>query len=161
MAARPLCLALVVLLASLGCTPSEKSDAPNGKDDEKAKGDEKKEPVIETVEHVDVGTACVSGSADQPHEVKVEFNICLSSSCDELASASCTVEQSGTELKVSGKATVRSDRGPDGICSTDCIRPGAVCKTPALAAGTYTLSYAGKQTEVTVPVADSVCTPAQ
>jgi hypothetical protein len=155
----PHCLALVALITNLGCTPTEKSDAPNGKDEKQGEG-KTDEPTIKTVDHADVGTACVSGSVDQPHEVTVDFGICLSSSCDTLVAASCTVEQSGVDLKVSGKATVTSDAGPDGICTTDCRRAAATCSVPALAAGTYTLSYAGKQIEFAVPVgAEQGCTP--
>jgi hypothetical protein len=152
----PRCLVVVALISTLGCTPSEKSDAPDGK----AKSDGKdKPPTITTVDHADVGTACVSGSVDQPHEIAVDFGLCLSSSCDNLIAASCTVEQSGVDLKVSGKATVTRTGGPDTMCTADCGRVTAKCSVPALAAGTYQLSYAGKQIEFAVPVGEQACTP--
>lgn len=154
----PRCLVLVALISTLGCTPGEKSDAPDGK--QKADGeDEVEPPTITTLDHADVGTACVSGSIDQPHEVAVDFGLCLSSSCDQLVAASCTAEQSGADLKVTGKATVIRTGGPDTICTADCGRVTAKCSVPALAAGTYQLSYAGKQIEFAVPVGEQACTP--
>ena len=163
MSRRPLDFALFALIISLGCTPNEKSDAPNSKDDKKGeqKGDEKADdqPTTKTVDHTDVGTACVSGTVDQPHEVAVDFDLCLSSSCDKLVSASCTVEQSGVDLTVNGKATVSRTGGPDTMCTADCGRVTAKCSVPALAAGTYQLSYAGKQIEFAVPVGEQACTP--
>lgn len=156
---RPLCLVLVTMIFALGfglgCTPTEEPDAPKAKDEHKGA----EPPTTTTVDHADVGTACVSGSVDQPHQVKVDFGLCLSSSCDSLVSASCTVEQSGVDLKVSGKATVSRTGGPDTVCTTDCGRVTAACDVPALAAGSYALSYAGKQIEFAVPVGDSACTP--
>lgn len=154
--ARSLAL-LTSFVACLACTPSgEKPDAP---DDKPADGKANPQPTIETVEHVDVGTVCVSGTADQPHEIKVDFGLCLSSSCDQLVEASCTVEQSGVDLKVTGKATIRSEGGPNTVCTTDCGMVSATCSGPTLAAGTYALSYAGKSIEFTVPVAgEPACT---
>jgi hypothetical protein len=147
MTPRALCLVLVTLIACTAETTDKKANEK--KPDEQV--------TSKTTDHADVGTACVSGSADQPHEVTVDFGLCMSSSCDELVSASCTVERSETELKVSGKASVRRTAGPDTICTTDCRSVATKCSAPALAAGNYKLSYAGKQSEFVVPLGDKAC----
>jgi hypothetical protein len=154
---RPARLSLVIttVLAGSACSPT--AEAPDKKSDTE-KPDTKAEPIKKTVEHTNTGTACISAGVDQAQAVQVDFGLCMSSSCDTLDSASCTVEQAGTELKVSSKATVTSDAGPDTVCTTDCRMVAASCTGATIAAGTYTLVYGDMRQEVTVPVADKACT---
>jgi hypothetical protein len=144
-----LALSLLLLVAS-ACT-STKDDGTS-----KPKGDGKQEPPVKIDTFEDQGTACISGAADQAHEVQVDFDTCLSSSCDDLQSASCTVEQSGTELTVHAKASVSRAQGQP--CTEDCRRAQTTCKTGTLAAGTYTLVYAGQRSDIVVPLAEPACT---
>lgn len=109
-------------------------------------------------EHVDVGGACVSGEQGQPHDVAVDFGLCLSSSCDELVEASCTAMLEGTTITVEASATVRTKTGRNVACTADCNSATASCDTPPLAPGTYTLVYGDDSVELTVPVATATCT---
>src|SRR5690606_16011765 len=125
---------LVTLLFALGsaCTPKgDDTDKPqNDKtQDDKPQGDPPQEPgaTIETLENK--GFACISGAADQANTIEIDFATCLSSSCDKVESASCTVEQSGTELIVQAKAVI--SRGA-GVCTEDCRHAKASCDSGAL-----------------------------
>ncbi len=102
--------------------------------------------VVET-EHVNTGQACVSGSPDQPHEIAVDFQQCLSSSCDELLDASCTVTVEGNTLTIESTATIRSS-GTE--CTADCGAVATTCTTPPLAAGTYDVVYDDHMTQLEV-----------
>jgi hypothetical protein len=142
---------LVVLTLSLlasACTPKDRDGA-------EPKPEPKAEPAVKIDELEDQGAACISGLVDQEHTVEVDFGTCLSSSCDHLQSASCTVELSGTELTVHGKASVSREQG---VCTEDCRRAKTTCKTGSLAAGTYTLVYAGQREDITVPLSEPACT---
>lgn len=151
----------IAFLASSACsTETEKADTEKtdtGKTDTK-KTDSKDESITKTVDHANVGTACIAAGADGAQAVTVDFGLCMSSSCDELDSASCSVEQTGSDLKVSSKATVTSTGGPNTVCTTDCRTISATCTGPTLAAGTYTLVYGDTRQAVTLPVVDKTCT---
>lgn len=109
------------------------------------------------VEHVDTGRACVRGEPGQGHEVTVDFDLCLSSSCDEVVESSCTTTLDGNTVIVDASVTVRSD--PRGPCTLDCNSPVVTCQTPPLAEGTYTLVYGEDQVPLTVPLGgQSTCT---
>lgn len=140
----------------LACTPKgDDTDKPKGdkKDDE---GKQEPAPKIETIENK--GWACISGAAEQAHTIEVDFGTCRSSSCDRVQSASCTVSQSGTELIVDAKVEV--SRG-QGVCTDDCRRVTTSCETATLAPGSYTLVYAGKRQDLTVPLSEAACTEQQ
>jgi hypothetical protein len=100
--------------------------------------------------YVDAGRTCVSGAADQPHSVEVDFLVCLSSSCDEVVEAMCETTLSGTELTINATATVSSSSG---ACTADCGQLLATCETDPLPAGEYQLVYGDRQGTLTVPVA--------
>jgi hypothetical protein len=140
------------LLLTLACTPKgDDTDKPKGDKDDKGK--EEPGATLETLENQ--GFACISGAADQAHTVEVDFSTCRSSSCDNVESASCTVEQSGTELIVQAKAVM--SRG-QGVCTEDCRRVTTTCNSGTLAAGSYTLVYAGRRQDVVVPLSEPACT---
>jgi hypothetical protein len=136
-----------VILVGSACTP---------KDDDTAKPKQEPNAKIDTLE--DQGAACISGAVDQAHTVEIDFATCLSSSCDKLESASCTVEQSGTELIIHAKASVSRKLGEP--CTEDCRRAQTTCNTGTLAAGTYTLVYAGQRSDIVVPLTEPACTKA-
>ena len=157
MITRSIGFALAITLV-LACTPKG-DDIDKPKDDKKDEGDEgKQEPgaVIETIENE--GWACISGAAEQAHTIEVDFSTCRSSSCDDVQSASCTVARSGAELIVQAKAVM--SRG-QGMCTDDCRRVTATCNTDTLAAGSYTLVYAGKRQDIVVPLSEAACTEQQ
>lgn len=111
---------------------------------------------VET-EHVDEGRACLESAQDGVNVVGVDFEQCLSSSCDELLESSCTTTLEGTTLTIEAAATIRSKGG---TCTADCGLVTASCETPPLAAGTYTVVYGGGSMELTVPGDTRVCADA-
>lgn len=104
----------------------------------------------------DVGRACVSGAANEPHSVEVDFHVCLSSSCDSVVESMCETTLSGNELTINATATVSSSGG---ACTADCGQLLVTCETPPLAAGDYDLIFGDLQGTLTVPVAtaDPTC----
>jgi hypothetical protein len=108
-------------------------------------------------EHENVGFACLLGEPDTAYEVTVDFEQCLSSSCDELVGSSCMVTIDGTTISIEAFATIRSKTGQT-ACTADCGAARATCQTPPLPAGTYTVQYAGDTVELVVPTATQTCT---
>ena len=91
------------------------------------------------------GNACVDDGA-----VRVDFQTCLSSSCDTLE-ASCVVTLDGETLVVTSEATVTSEGD---ICTTDCGTATTTCALPEGWEAANSLSYAGNTAAV-----DAACTP--
>jgi hypothetical protein len=102
--------------------------------------------------HVDVGRACISGAADEPHSVEVDFHVCLSSSCDSVVESMCETTLSGTELTINATATVSSSSG---ACTADCGQLLVTCETDPLPAGDYELVFGELQGTLTVPAAST------
>lgn len=100
--------------------------------------------------YVDVGRACISGAADEPHSVEVDFYVCLSSSCDSVVESMCETSLSGTELTISATATISSSSG---ACTADCGQTLVTCETDPLPAGEYQLVYGDVEGTLTVPAA--------
>jgi hypothetical protein len=100
--------------------------------------------------YVDVGRACISGAADEPHSVEVDFHVCLSSSCDSVVESMCEASLSGTELTINATATVSSSSG---ACTADCQQLLVTCETDPLPAGDYELNFGDLQGTLTVPAA--------
>ncbi len=100
-------------------------------------------------DYTNQGRACVSGEADAAVEVEVDFNVCLSSSCDELVDAECTATWNGETLEVEASGTVRSKTNTD--CTLDCGQALVTCEAAAMPAGGYELSYAGQTGAFTLP----------
>jgi len=95
------------------------------------------------------GVACVDEAAG---EVVVDFQTCLSSSCDTLLSAECTATWSNGSLTVEASAVIESQGN---VCTDDCGFVTTSCALPDdtdLTDGV--LSYAGLQTDL----ADAACT---
>lgn len=79
------------------------------------------EPVETTL--TAIRDVCVDGD-----ELVVDFEGCLSSSCDTLLSASCEVDFDGAVVDVSGEAVVRREGD---VCTDDCGFIEARCPVPA------------------------------
>lgn len=73
--------------------------------------------------------------ADEALHVHVAVNECLSSSCDTLEKAECSVQVSGQMVTIRSEFRIHFKSGS---CTTDCKLPTAECLAPALPAGTYT-----------------------
>ena len=95
-----------------------------------------------------VGSVCISGDADAAHSVEVDFQVCLSSSCDEVVESTCDVSVSGSDITVTASATVKSKGG---ACTADCGQLTVDCETDPLAAGNYNVVYGDVQGTLTVP----------
>lgn len=63
---------------------------------------------------------CVDGN-----QVRVRFDTCLSSSCDKLVSAECTLTVNGTTAVIVGEAVV--EHNGDAECTADCGLVDATC----------------------------------
>jgi hypothetical protein len=83
-------------------------------------------PDEETITELSIG--CLDATADEV-VVHVMFETCLSSSCDTLESAECTLEPEGDGLTVTGTAVVTHSRRRD--CTADCGLVEATCSAPA------------------------------
>ena len=79
------------------------------------------------------------------------FLRCMSSTCtvEGSASASCTVERIGGELRVEARGSYR-DTGAN-ACSTDCRPLTAQCVTAPIPEGMVAFEYAGESTVLVVP----------
>jgi hypothetical protein len=106
--------------------------------------------------YVDTGRACITGEADQPHSVEVDFQVCLSSSCDMVVESMCETTLSGTELTINATATISSSGG---ACTADCQLTLVSCETEPLPVGEYQLIYGDAQSTLMVPAAtaDPTC----
>lgn len=94
------------------------------------------------------GTACVDEAAGT---VQIDFETCLSSSCDTLEGASCNATWSGDTLTVTSTASVVSTGGD---CTADCGFATASCDLPdGVDVDAGTLSYGGAE----VALADAAC----
>jgi len=95
------------------------------------------------------GTACVDEAAGT---VEIDFETCLSSSCDTLEGASCNATWAGDTLTVTSTGSVVSTGGD---CTADCGFATTSCELPEgvdLAGGT--LAYADTE----VALSDAACT---
>jgi hypothetical protein len=94
------------------------------------------EPTTETL--TDVGVACLHSDGT----VRLDFETCLSSSCDTLISATCAGSLDGDTLTITSEAVIES-QGEE--CTDDCGFVGATCTgdAPAIADG-VTVSIGGE-----------------
>ena len=72
-----------------------------------------------TVESID--EVCLAGA----ETLRAKFATCLSSSCDTLVSATCSIARAGEEAVITGRAEI--DRQGD-VCTTDCGLVEATCE---------------------------------
>jgi hypothetical protein len=77
---------------------------------------------IETTTLTDVGTLCWNQTGD----LQVDFQQCLSSSCDTLLAVECTTSLEDDVLLVTATAVIESVMG--GGCTNDCGSVTATCE---------------------------------
>lgn len=95
------------------------------------------------------GVACVDEAAGT---VEVDFQGCLSSSCDTLLSAECTATWANGSLTVEATAVIESQGN---VCTDDCGFITTACDLPdGVDLDNGVLSYAGLQTDL----GDAACT---
>lgn len=82
------------------------------------------QPRITTTELIDTGMVCWMGD-----DLIIDFQSCLSSSCDTLTGADCTVTLDGSNLTFQGLATIQSQGNE---CTADCGFVTATCEVPTL-----------------------------
>ena len=115
-------------------------------------------PGIETITTTNTGSVCLEAPvADGDGQITVDPNLCLSSSCDTLISATCTATLDGSTITVTSEFVVESQTG-DVSCTDDCGLPMATCTVGPLASGTYTITHGDVIAEVTIPTTDT-CDP--
>jgi hypothetical protein len=81
----------------------------------------------------------------------VHVETCCVDSCDNNARATCTVERTGNELRVSSLLRYESPDKSSLACPDVSDHPWAICQTPKLDAATYTLHFAGQSLSFSVP----------
>ncbi len=96
---------------------------------------------VETNDISNKGTACI-----QDGTARVDFNQCLSSSCDTLINASCTGTVDGTTLTITSSGSIESQRNPNSGCTTDCGFVVADCTVTGDLSAVTTIAYAGGET---------------
>lgn len=88
-------------------------------------------------------------AADAPVYLRYFSTHCLSSSCDTDRESGCTVQLEGNVLRV--ESHLEWTRGPGPACTDDCGIMTAVCQSPPLPAGTYTVRHGAQEMVLTVP----------
>jgi hypothetical protein len=89
-------------------------------------------------------------AADQPVNVAVQFNACLSSSCSKKPMATCSIDASGGTLQVTSDGSFVDPASNIG-CTGDCRFLIARCTTASLPAGSYTFKHGTDTLALTVP----------
>jgi hypothetical protein len=87
--------------------------------------------------------------ADHPVNIAVALTGCLSGSCDVDRSASCFVQTTGGDLRVTSEGSYRATGA--NTCTTDCGVLIARCVTPVLAAGSYTFRHGDLSVPIEIP----------
>lgn len=116
----------------------------------------------ETFEYEDEGDLCFSSDpwgggdrttlkADEPFELTVVFNSCLSSGCTDFHETSCSIDRSGETLTIASQGSYTDTSGGMSACTDDCAASSATCEGPALEEGTYTFVHGDDTYEVEVP----------
>ncbi|MEZ4318780.1 MAG: hypothetical protein R3F61_14800 [Myxococcota bacterium] len=81
---------------------------------------------VDVTEFVNEGTLCTNANGD----VVVDWQTCLSSSCDTLTDAECTATLDGTDLALESYGRIES-QGLE--CTDDCGFAVATCTLPTIA----------------------------
>ena len=99
---------------------------------------------VRTTDVSNSGSACIRDT----NEVLVNFDRCLSSSCDTLVDASCTATVDGTTLVVTSAGTIETDLTADG-CTSDCRSSWTTCAITGDPSAVTEIAYAdGTTTEL-------------
>lgn len=92
----------------------------------------------------------VSLEADSELQVVVQLDDCLG--CEDIEEHSCEATVDGNTIQVTSRA-VTTERG--GMCPAVCGYLIVTCDLGTLAAGDYTLRYAGAEGTVSIPTDES------
>jgi hypothetical protein len=87
--------------------------------------------------------------ADQPVNVVVELTGCLSGSCTFDRTASCSVERTGADVRVTSEGSFGATGAT--TCTIDCQILAAGCIAPVLAAGSYTFRHGDLNLPIQIP----------
>lgn len=91
------------------------------------------------IDHNNTGEVCFADG-----NLVVDFNVCLSSSCDTLVESSCSTELVGNTLMVESFASVERESGG---CTQDCGILTAPCDMPDIDdTSTVTITYGDTST---------------
>jgi len=101
----------------------------------------------------------VSLQSGQVLQLSVDLGVCLSSSCDQARSASCSAVRSGSVIEVIAEGSWTDNSANADGCTLDCGFLGATCETEALPDGNYEIRYAGNTLPISIPSSKfRVCT---
>ncbi len=114
----------------------------------------------ETITLTDEGSACIDVENSEQCEpvtfitgrrlqIEVNFETCLSSSCNRPGPTSCEIARRGAILEVTATGSYVNTNAD--ICSTDCRMLTATCETEELPDGDYEIRYAGNTLPLTIP----------
>jgi hypothetical protein len=100
---------------------------------------------------VDAGVLCfeVDGTGVT---VRVDPQECLSSSCSRAFQGSCSATVKGTAITVTSDISWEQNVAEGATCTDDCGSTAVECTLPALADGTYTVTFGTQQSELVVPI---------
>ena len=87
--------------------------------------------------------------ADHPVNVIVALTGCLSGSCTFDRTASCSIETTGGDVRVTSEGSFGATGAT--TCTTDCQILAARCVTPVLAAGSYTFRHGDLSVAIQIP----------
>lgn len=118
-------------------------------------------PQIERYEYTDRGEACLvhtgTDTVDEPIEPGDDLEIivffphgCLSSSCSDVRTTTCTATLVGDEIRVTSHGVVEEDVSAR-ECTADCGIMAARCFIEIETAGEYTIVHGEETRAVTIP----------
>jgi len=139
----------IILGVLAGCSDAEDTDTDTDTDT----GDSI------TYDVVNQGYACLvdDGNDDtSTGTIEVVLADCLSGCADSL-SASCEAEVVDQSIEVTASGEYSLPTG-DAACPAVCIELVATCPVTDIADDTWTMTYAGKSTEIDFPASDKTCT---
>jgi hypothetical protein len=115
----------------------------------------------------DQGTLCVGMpgpscethalSSGQPLMVYVNFDICMSGSCDHAGPTRCEVTRAGSLLEVHAHGSYTHDAAAK-ECTLDCRQLSATCLTDVLPDDSYELHYGDQTLSFEIPSDRCRCT---
>lgn len=94
----------------------------------------------ERTEYANEGEVCLKIAEDGRLQARVNFRVCLSSSCDRALETSCALGVSDGKIVVTSQGA--SETTGESSCTDDCGGLSAECRTDgAVSAGSYELSH--------------------
>jgi hypothetical protein len=78
---------------------------------------------IERETLTDVGSACLGESG----EIQMDYEVCLSSSCDDLVSTDCNATLDGNTLTIANEISIDHKVGHKVECTADCGMVLTIC----------------------------------